>query len=521
MGKRSKEIAETAETSTEVVKTPKKKKKAAPVVQEAVEEVPNKGKKKKKVAVEAEVEEQEELPGPASKKAKKQKKVEAADNTALEEETSVKKKNQKNKQAAAVEEAEVVEEAQPTAPKKKKKKEVIQEEEGEDDAPAQQEKVERKVQEEHVSAPKTEASSQQSWGKEKAKGRETGRERDTENTVLVRGLPFSTTEDTLYQDFQECGEIVSCRMLYNDAGQCKGVAFIKYTSPDGCNKAVNFDGTVFGSRTIYVSHAGGDKGKSDKGKGKSDKGKAGKGKDIETTVFIRGLPFATTEQLLKKDFKECGEVLNVSMPLESDGRCKGIAFVKFPSKECCAKAIEFDNTEYGGRTIFVTMAIDDGGKGKDGKGKGKDSKTKDGKGGKDNENTVCIRGLSRSVTDESLKSDFGECGEIVSSKIVRDLEGNMKGFAFVKYASKEACDKALEFDSTDYAGKYIYVAMAGAARAENPNAKGKGKGKGKGKDDDDDAGKGYVAPTEAEAKATGALIYTAGNVTKFADSDED
>merc|ERR1719382_871942 len=128
---------------------------------------------------------------------------------------------------------------------------------------------------------------------------------------------------------------------------------------------------------IFCSMAGDNEGK---GKGKDGKGK-GKGKDggkgghdNENTVFVRGLPFGTTEEALKKDFAECGEIVNLRMPLNDEGNCRGIAFIKYSDKDSCDKAIKFNETDYGGRTIYCSMAGDNEGKGKgkDGKGKGKD-----------------------------------------------------------------------------------------------------------------------------------------------------
>merc|ERR1712066_332775 len=97
----------------------------------------------------------------------------------------------------------------------------------------------------------------------------------------------------------------------------------------------------------------------------------------ENTVFVRGLPYGTTEEVLKKDFAECGEIVTLRMPLNDEGQCRGIAFIKYSNKDGCDKAIEFNETDYGGRTIYVSMA-GEGGEG--GKGKSKDGKGKDGKG---------------------------------------------------------------------------------------------------------------------------------------------
>merc|ERR1711862_594496 len=88
---------------------------------------------------------------------------------------------------------------------------------------------------------------------------------------------------------------------------------------------------------------------------------------------------------LKKDFAECGEIVSLRMPLNDEGSCRGIAFIKYTDKEGMDKAIAFNETDYGGRTIYCVPAADkpDGkGKGKDGKDKGKDKGKGKGKGKK-------------------------------------------------------------------------------------------------------------------------------------------
>merc|ERR1712232_208229 len=106
------------------------------------------------------------------------------------------------------------------------------------------------------------------------------------------------------------------------------------------------------------------------------------------------------------DFLECGEITQLQLPMNEEGKPKGFAFITFAAREGFDAALKYDNTDYGGRYINVSKATDGGkGKGKDGKGKGK-GKDGGGKGGgKDNENTVFIRGLPFSVTEDALKKD--------------------------------------------------------------------------------------------------------------------
>jgi len=249
------------------------------------------------------------------------------------------------------------------------------------------------------------------------------------------------------------------------------------------------------------------KGKGKDGKGKDGKGKDGKGKPArEFEVFIGGLPFSTTEDVLKKDFEECGEIVAFRMPYNDEGACRGVAFCEYTNKEAVDKALAFDGTDYGGRFLRVRLSGDDSGK-----GKGKDGKGKDGKGKGNKEFEIFLGGLPFSVTEEALKKDFTECGEIVNFRLPLNDEGNPRGIAFMEFKDQESVDKALKFHETDYGGRTLTVKKSGDGKGD----KGKGKdGKGKGK-----KGKGK-APSESFAKNTGCIVAGSGEKKTF-DSDSE
>jgi len=232
------------------------------------------------------------------------------------------------------------------------------------------------------------------------------------------------------------------------------------------------------------------------------------------------LPFSTTEDVLTKDFAECGEIVALRMPLNDEGNARGIAFVEYKDKDACDKALKFHETEYGGRWLSVRMSGDTSGK--DGKGKGKDGKGKDGKGkAKGNkEFEVFVGGLPFSTTEEGLKKDFAECGEIVSLRMPLNDEGNARGIAFIEYSDKESCDKALKFNETDYGGRTLNVRMSGDGGGKDGKSKGKGKdgkGKGKGKKGKNKSG----LSNEKMASNTGAMVESTGTKQTFDDSDDE
>merc|ERR1711972_171435 len=194
--------------------------------------------------------------------------------------------------------------------------------------------------------------------------------------VFVGGLPFSTTEDVLRKDFSECGEIVALRMPLNDEGNARGIAFIEYTDNESVEKAIKFNETEYGGRFLSVRKSGDPAPPKGEGKGKS-KGKDSKGKgNKEFEVFVGGLPFSATEEAVKEKFADCGEIANFRMPLNDEGKPRGIAFVEFKDKDACDNALKLNESEMDGRSLSVKMSGDGKGKGKDGKSKGKGKKGK-------------------------------------------------------------------------------------------------------------------------------------------------
>jgi len=176
----------------------------------------------------------------------------------------------------------------------------------------------------------------------------------------------------------------------------------------------------YGGRTLKVNLAsqkpdGKGKGKDGKGKGKDGKGK-GRGNN-ELTVCVRGLPWSVREDGFKKDFAECGEIVSCRLLLNDEGQPKGIAFVEYSNEEGLKKACEFNETDYGGRTIYVSPAGEGGGKG-DGKGKGKEGKGKgkDGKGkGKDGKGKG--KGKKGGMSSEKKAAKDGSMGTFEGKKV--------------------------------------------------------------------------------------------------------
>lgn len=186
-------------------------------------------------------------------------------------------------------------------------------------------------------------------------------------TVFLGGFPFETPKSQLYLDFGGGGKIMKLVIPRDADGSRQGVAFITYKTKADVDAVCKLDRTEYGGRILKINRVAPKDVIDGKGKGKGDKPKA----SFDHEVSVRGLPWTTTSQQLRNHFETCGEVVNLKLLYNQEGKVRGTAFIAFKGKDALKKAIELNNTEFGGRTIYVCRAGDFGSKGKDGKAKGK------------------------------------------------------------------------------------------------------------------------------------------------------
>ena len=79
-----------------------------------------------------------------------------------------------------------------------------------------------------------------------------------------------------------------------------------------------------------------------------------------------------------------------------------------------------------------------------------------------------VGNLSASVTDEDLKSNFSQCGTVVSVNVVKDrYTGASRGFGFVEMETAEAAQAAItKFNVGQLDGNTIVVSEARPKRDE-------------------------------------------------------
>ena len=79
---------------------------------------------------------------------------------------------------------------------------------------------------------------------------------------------------------------------------------------------------------------------------------------MATKLFVGGIPYRTTDEELRQQFAQAGEVTSVYIPMDRmSGRPRGFAFVEMATEEQAQKAIQmFDGADFGGRKMAVSVA---------------------------------------------------------------------------------------------------------------------------------------------------------------------
>eukprot|EP01096_Ripella_sp_DP13-Kostka_P004288 TRINITY_DN16440_c0_g1_i1.p1 TRINITY_DN16440_c0_g1~~TRINITY_DN16440_c0_g1_i1.p1 ORF type:complete len:534 (+),score=273.03 TRINITY_DN16440_c0_g1_i1:32-1603(+) len=73
-------------------------------------------------------------------------------------------------------------------------------------------------------------------------------------TVFLGNLPYTATEEPIWQHFAECGEIETVRLLRDKykGGLCRGIGFIKFKKSYSAHKALRLDSSYLFNRPIRV-----------------------------------------------------------------------------------------------------------------------------------------------------------------------------------------------------------------------------------------------------------------------------
>ncbi|KAH7583802.1 Nucleolar protein 13 [Nakaseomyces glabratus] len=186
--------------------------------------------------------------------------------------------------------------------------------------------------------------------KDSAKESESSVKDSRKNGVWIGNLSFDTTKEDITRfivgktkgtDVEITEEDlvrVNMPLAKNDGKQIKnkGFCYVDFKTQEQVEAAIKLSESQLNGRNLLIKNSKSYEGRPDK----TDLVSMSKNPPSRI-LFVGNLSFDTTDDLLRKHFQHCGEIVKIRMATFQDsGKCKGFAFVDFKNEEGATNALK-------------------------------------------------------------------------------------------------------------------------------------------------------------------------------------
>ncbi|TYI43079.1 hypothetical protein ES332_A01G144100v1 [Gossypium tomentosum] len=253
-------------------------------------------------------------------------------------------------------------------------------------------------------------------------------------SLYVGDLDVTVTDEQLYQLFSQVAPVASVRVCRDLAsGRSLGYGYVNYNNLRDAARAMDLlNFTPLNNKPIRIMYSQRDPSLRKTG---------------TANIFIKNLDKSIDHKALHDTFSSFGNVLSCKISTDSFGQSKGYGFVQFDNEESAQNAIDkLNGMLINDKQVYVGHFLR--------------KQERETALNKAKFNNVYVKNLSKSTTDEDLKTIFGEYGEITSAVVMRDADGKSKCFGFVNFENADDAAKAVgalngkKFDDKEwYVGK--------------------------------------------------------------------
>uniref|UniRef100_A0A5B7B2D3 RRM domain-containing protein n=1 Tax=Davidia involucrata TaxID=16924 RepID=A0A5B7B2D3_DAVIN len=208
-------------------------------------------------------------------------------------------------------------------------------------------------------------------------------------------------------------------------------------------------------------------------------------------LFIGGISWDTTEEILKDYFGQYGEVLQtVVMREKLTNKPRGFGFVVFADPSILDRVLQEDHI-IDNRTVEAKRALSREEQQTSSRAGNTNSARNFGGGGNFRTKKIFVGGLPPTVTEEGFRQYFEAYGHVTDVVVMYDQTTNRpRGFGFISFESEDAVDRVLHKTFHDLNGKQVEVKRA-LPKDANPGGGGRFMGGGAGGGGSGAAGGGY------------------------------
>ncbi|XP_065871212.1 polyadenylate-binding protein 8-like [Euphorbia lathyris] len=268
--------------------------------------------------------------------------------------------------------------------------------------------------------------------------------------IFIKNLDKAIDHKALHDTFSAFGNILSCKVATDSAGQSKGYGFVQFDNEEAAQKAIEkLNGMLLNDKQVYVGPFL-----------RKQERDTSTDKTRFNNVFVKNLAEVTGEEDLRKSFGEFGPITSVVVMRDGDGKSRCFGFVNFENADDAARAVDaLNGKKVDDKEWYV-------GKAQKKSERENELKTRFEQSMKEAADkfqgaNLYIKNLDDSIVDEKLKELFSPFGTITSCKVMRDPNGISRGSGFVAFSTPEEASRALmEMNGKMIVSKPLYVALA-------------------------------------------------------------
>ncbi|XP_068927938.1 polyadenylate-binding protein 1-like isoform X3 [Petaurus breviceps papuanus] len=268
--------------------------------------------------------------------------------------------------------------------------------------------------------------------------------------IFIKNLDDSIDNKALYDTFSTFGNILSCKVVYDENGS-RGFGFVHFETQEAANQAIStMHGMLLNDRKVFVGHF----------KSRQEREAELGAQALEfTNIYVKNFREDMDDKCLQELFSQFGKTLSVKVMIDESGHSRGFGFVNFEKHEEAQKAVSgMNGKELGGRVLYVGRAQKR--TERQGELKRRFEQMKQERMNRYQGVNLYVKNLDDVIDDEKLRKEFSPYGVITSAKVMTE-GGHSKGFGFVCFSSPEEATKAVtEMNGRIVSTKPLYVALA-------------------------------------------------------------
>ncbi|KAM1106343.1 hypothetical protein ACFX13_003268 [Malus domestica] len=268
--------------------------------------------------------------------------------------------------------------------------------------------------------------------------------------IFIKNLDKAIDHKALHDTFSAFGNILSCKVATDPAGQSKGYGFVQFDNEEAAQKAIEkLNGMLLNDKQVYV----GPFLRKQERDSTADKSRF-------NNVYVKNLSESTTEEDLKKVFSEFGITTSEVVMRDGDGKSKCFGFVNFEKADDAARAAEaLNGKKFDDKEWYVGKAQKKSERENELKQRFEQSMKE--AADKYQGANLYVKNLDDTIADDKLQELFSPFGTIASCKVMRDPSGISRGSGFVAFSTPEEANRALlEMNGKMIVSKPLYVALA-------------------------------------------------------------